>query len=133
MSEGILNTLAAILFLIIFVIFSGNIIDNVVDAIAGDLSKIIFDFVIISIATFRTIRLISYDKMTRFIRVWSDANKGTVKRTIHELMICPWCSGLWSALIVVFLYYLSTVTWIFVFILAAAGVGVIIQGFVKKL
>lgn len=133
MSEGLLNTLAMILFLIVFVILLGTIHESLVDVRARDLSVIIFDLVIISLATYRMIRFLTYDKVTRFVRVWSDTEKGTVRRTIHELLICPWCSGVWSALAVAFLYYFSLGTWFLTLVLAVAGVGVAVHAIVRRI
>lgn len=99
----------------------------------------VFDVVILSLATFRMIRLITYDKIFNFVRQWflNETDDGWVKprsgprRTITELIECLWCSGLWAALFVIALYFSAPVGRIFVILLAVAGVGSFLQNLSK--
>ena len=103
----------------------------------------LFDALLISLATFRITRLVVYDKITRFFREWfvqkKEINregllfieltpyKNGILRSIHDLLQCPWCIGVWVALVVVFCYSEFPWTWYVVFVLAVAGVGSLMQ------
>lgn len=102
-----------------------------------------FDAIILSLAVMRATRLLVYDKITRFAREWF-ANKREIhrdgmveievfpvksgpRRAIGDLLDCPWCVGVWVALIFVGCYYLFAWAWYILFILAIAGVGTLLQ------
>jgi len=103
-----------------------------------------FDAFLIALATFRLTRLFVYDKITRFVRdlfvryeeVYSEQGitylephqpGGGPLRTMSELLACPWCFGVWAALVVTFFYYLTPLAWFPIFVVAAAGVGTLFQ------
>ena len=44
-----------------------------------------------------------------------------------DLLHCPWCIGVWSALIVVFCYFVFPWAWSVIFFLALAGAGSLLQ------
>ncbi|HWO77529.1 MAG TPA: DUF1360 domain-containing protein [Bacillus sp. (in: firmicutes)] len=75
----------------------------------------VFDFLLLSLASFRLTRLLVFDKITEFIRrpffvEWTEVNQDGVEETyikpkekglqswIGELLSCYWCMGVWSAL-----------------------------------
>ena len=103
-----------------------------------------FDFMLIILATFRVTRLFVYDKVTQFIRDWFvrkeviEGDNGEIiimrqnlargpRRTIHELLSCPWCFGMWAGLSVSFFYYLTPLAWFPILVLAVSGAGSFIQ------
>ncbi len=86
-----------------------------------------FEFGVISLATFRLIRFFSYDKIMNFFRNYFSAYERGFRRTIHELLICLWCTGIWMALFAVVLYYLIPYGNIIVLILAIAAIGSFLQ------
>lgn len=96
-----------------------------------------FDVVILSLATYRVVRLVTYDKIFAFVRNWFldevDGRKvkpqGGPRRTIAELIECIWCTGLWGALGVTVVYFALPVGRLFVIILAVAAVGSFLQNF----
>lgn len=82
------------------------------------------DFVLISLATFRLTRLVSYDIITQFIRDGlARYEKGTFMGTLGALINCPWCTGLWFAFFVTFFYFIHPLAWFVIVILAIAGVA----------
>lgn len=86
------------------------------------------DFVLITLATMRLVRLFTYDIITKFIRDWfAGAEPETFRGTLGALIGCPWCSGLWFAATLVFLYYLSPIAWYVILILAVASVASFFQ------
>jgi hypothetical protein len=104
----------------------------------------ILDLVLISLATFRVTRLFVYDAIMEFVRDWflirkvsyTSDNELVIERrkypdgglrAISELFSCPWCFGLQAAMLVVFLYYLSELSWIVILMFAVGGVATFIQ------
>jgi hypothetical protein len=86
-----------------------------------------FDALFMAFATFRITRLIVYDKITRWFRelfvrrrVYEKDARGGSKSPlikagffpyIYDLLQCPWCIGFWSALGVVFFYFIFAWAW----------------------
>ncbi|MDP3958218.1 MAG: DUF1360 domain-containing protein, partial [bacterium] len=114
----------------------------------------LLDFFLIVLAIFRLIRLFSYDKITQFLRDFlydfeelpagraigaggpGDRGEGVrvkqkplrgIRRTILELLDCPWCTGVWIALFVVFFYFYTPYFWFPLLILAVSGVATFLQ------
>lgn len=93
------------------------------------------DIVLLSLATYRLTRLMLNDAITKFFReqFWdTDELRGKIvlvkppkgpRRTLADLMSCPWCFGIWSAATVIFFYLLTPYAEIPVLILAIAGLG----------
>lgn len=92
------------------------------------------DFLLLTLAIQRLVRLFTYDKITAFIRDWFIGGApDTLRHTLGELLNCPWCVGLWWSLIVVFLYFLSPVWWYAILVLALSSLASILQIFVNWL
>lgn len=103
----------------------------------------VFDFVLLVLAAFRITRLIVYDKIARWFReLFADTREHEeggvifvevkpygvgVRHTIHDLLQCPWCIGIWSALIVSFFYFIFPWAWFVILFLAVAGVSSLVQ------
>lgn len=85
-----------------------------------------FDAVLMAFATFRITRLIVYDKIARWFRDLFAFDNGFCK-TVRDLLLCPWCIGVWAALIVVFAYFVFAWAWSVIFFLALAGMGSLLQ------
>lgn len=103
-----------------------------------------FDMFLMSLAVFRITRLLVYDKITQFLRdmflstrlikdehgntfVERSLYKTGPLRTIHDLLGCPWCVGVWASLIVVFSYFTFSFAWYVIFLLAVAALGSFFQ------
>lgn len=104
----------------------------------------VWDFLLISLAIFRITRLVVYDKITQFLRdafmrsrelVGDDGEtyieripyRGGFMRTISDLLACPWCTGMWAALVVVFAYYATPFAMYPILLLAVSAVGNVMQ------
>ncbi len=86
------------------------------------------DFVLIALATQRLVRLFAYDSITGFIRSWFDeAAPDSFAHTCGSLIGCPWCLGLWFALVVVFAYFATPVAWYAILVLALSSVAAYLQ------
>lgn len=99
----------------------------------------LIDFILITLATFRVIRLVVYDKITEFFReqFWdAEVTKtkvvltkpsGGPRRTLADLLSCPWCFGVWAAAMIAFFYLLTPYAYFPVLFLALAGVATFLQ------
>lgn len=97
------------------------------------------DYALITLASFRLIRLVTYDKIFGFFREqFYDAKeyKGKVvlvkpesgpRRTLADLVTCPWCIGIWMAAMVSFFYLLTPYAWFPVLFLALSSVATFLQ------
>ena len=97
------------------------------------------DFALITLATWRVIRLFIYDATTKFIREqFYDVQKvgksfqlvkpaTGPRRTLADLFSCPWCFGVWSAASVTFLYLLFPIFQFFTIFLAVSAVATFLQ------
>jgi len=99
----------------------------------------VFDGALITLATWRLIRLVVYDKITAFFReqfydVGGTKTKPVLekpaagpRRTIADLLSCPWCFGVWAAAMVTFFYFLTPYAYFVVLFLAVAAVATFLQ------
>ncbi len=97
------------------------------------------DFALITLATWRLIRLFVYDAITKFLREQfydlKKVGKGMVlekpkfgpRRTIADLLSCPWCFGMWAAATVTFFYLLTPYAYYVTIFLAISAVASFLQ------
>ncbi len=97
------------------------------------------DYVLITLATWRLIRLFVYDAITKFFReqfldvkvvgkrsVLEKPERGP-RRTISDLLSCPWCFGVWAGAVVVFFYLITLYAIYPVIFLALSAVASFLQ------
>ncbi len=89
------------------------------------------DIFILLFATMRLTELFVYDKIMQFPRDLTNKRTGLLK-TVHELLSCPWCTSIWAATLVVFIYYLLPLSWIVILIFAISGVASMIQVWINS-
>lgn len=99
----------------------------------------LIDFTLITLASFRLIRLVVYDKIFAFFREqFYDAEeyKGKVllvkpengpRRTLADLLSCPWCFGIWATAMISFFYLLTPYAMFPILVLALSGVATFLQ------
>ncbi len=86
------------------------------------------DFFLMAFAIFRLVRLFTYDSITQFIRDWFHGKSTTsFLGTLGTLVNCPWCTGLWFALVVVFGYFATPAAWYLILVLALASIASFFQ------
>lgn len=97
------------------------------------------DYVLMTLASFRFIRLMVYDKITAFFREQflnaEERKTGVVlvkpsggpRRTLSDLLSCPWCFGVWATATVAFFYLLTPWAYFPVLFMALAGVATFLQ------
>lgn len=97
------------------------------------------DYVLITLASWRLTRLFVYDAMTKYIReqFWDAKKVGRgwklekpkvgPRRTLADLMGCPWCFGVWATTTVTFFYLLTDYAIFPVVVLALSAVATFLQ------
>ncbi len=99
----------------------------------------LMDFGLMSLATWRLTRLVVNDTIMKFFReqFWDvvKVGKGLAlekpkvgpRRTLADLLSCPWCFGLWAAGMVIFFYLLTPYAVYPIVLLAVSAVGSFLQ------
>lgn len=97
------------------------------------------DYVLITLATWRLTRLFVYDAVTKFFREQfldvKKVGKGYAlekpkvgpRRTLADLLSCPWCFSVWAAAIITFLYLLTPYAVYPILLLAISAVATFLQ------
>lgn len=91
-----------------------------------------FDLVVVALAAFRILHLVTYDKILAPVRDYFDTKgkqepSGGIHRYIDGFLECLWCTGMWSGLIAVALFSAGSVGEFIVFVFAVAGVASLLQ------
>lgn len=80
--------------------------------------------VLVILASYRMTRILVFEKILKHFR---DALKRRenlyVIGTIHSMVTCPWCAGVWVTLIIFVFYYLVPYGDLLVYVLALAGLA----------
>ncbi len=80
--------------------------------------------VLVILATYRMTRILVFEKILKHFR---DALKRRenlyVIGTIHSMVTCPWCAGVWVTLIIIVFYFLVPYGALLVYVLALAGIA----------
>ncbi len=97
------------------------------------------DFVLMTLATWRLTRLFVYDNITKFIReqFWDVVKVGKgytlekpkvgPRRTLADLLTCPWCISVWAAAVVIFFYLVTPYATYPIMLLALSAVATFLQ------
>lgn len=124
-------------FFLILVIMGAIILDTEARIPLDELSLV--DYVLVTLATWRLTRLFVYDNITKFFReqFWDVKKVGKEfelvkpkigpRRTLADLMSCPWCFGVWAAAMVIFLYLITPYAVYPIMFLAIAAVATFLQ------
>jgi hypothetical protein len=120
-----------------FVIAGGIILDGEATLDIRNLS--LMEGVVLALASMRLTRLFVYDRITAFFReqFWDvvevrgrralEKPAAGPRRTIADLLSCPWCFGIWSSAVVTFFYFISPIFWYPILFLALAGASTLLQ------
>jgi hypothetical protein len=90
-----------------------------------DLEELTFkQALLIILASYRMTRILVFEKILKHFR---DALKRRenlyVIGTIHSMVTCPWCAGVWVTLIIIALFFLVPYGVLLVYVLALAGLA----------
>ena len=98
-----------------------------------------FEFIILSLATFRLTRLVVHDRITAFFReqfynarslksgIILEKPKSGARRTLADLFSCQWCFSMWAGAVIIFSYELTPYAWYPILMLALSGVSALFQ------
>lgn len=124
-------------FFLILVIMGSIILETESRIVLDELTTV--DFVLMTLATWRLTRLFVYDNITKFIREQFfdvvKAGKGYTlekpkvgpRRTLADLLTCPWCMGVWAAAVVIFFYLVTPYATYPIMLLALSAVATFLQ------
>jgi hypothetical protein len=84
------------------------------------------DFVLLGFACLRLIHLVTYDKILEPLRERLENGRGFTRLT-SDFVSCLWCTGIWSAVLVVTIHLLGSWGQLAVWVLAVAGLGSMLQ------
>jgi hypothetical protein len=85
------------------------------------------DIIFIMLATYRLTRIVVFEKIFKFFRDMVKSRPSSkIMNTLRAIITCPWCAGVWIALIIVGLFFLVPYGRLFVFLLAVSGIGTFI-------
>ena len=87
-----------------------------------------YELVVIGLGCLRLIHLITYDKILEPLRERLEVgSRNGLMRLMADFVNCIWCTGMWSAVIVVTIYMLGQWGRFTVLIFAVAGLGALLQ------
>jgi hypothetical protein len=97
------------------------------------------DYVLITLASWRVVRLFVYDAVTKWFReqFWDVKKVGRgrelvkpktgPRRTLADLLSCPWCFGVWAAALMTFFYLITPYAVFPTVLLALSAVATFLQ------
>lgn len=97
------------------------------------------DYILITLAAWRVTRLFVYDAITKFFReqFYDEVKVGKgyglekpphgPRRTMADLLSCPWCFGMWAAAVVIFFYLITPFAVYPIMLLAISAVASFLQ------
>ena len=90
-----------------------------------DIEELTFkEALLIILASFRMTRILVFERIFKYFRdVLKRREDLYVIGTIHTMITCPWCAGVWVTLIIIALYYLIPFGVLLVYVLALAGLA----------
>ena len=124
-------------FFVFMVVMGAIVLETESRILFSDLTAV--DFILMTLATWRIIQLAVYDHSTRWFREQfydvKKVGKGFAlekpkvgpRRTIADIMSCPWCFGLWAGAVVVFLYLITPYAFYVALLLAISTVASFLQ------
>jgi Protein of unknown function (DUF1360) len=125
------------MFFLVLVIMGTIILESESRILLTELS--LTDYVLVTLASWRLTRLFVYDAILRFFReqFWDVVKVGKgfqlekpkvgPRRTIADLLSCPWCFGVWASATVIFFYLLTPYAVFPVLFLAVSAVASFLQ------
>jgi hypothetical protein len=114
------NFLATLVY-IVFVVLLGYALKQK----GVDIKQIrIWEVFVLALAAYRLTRILVFDKIFKFFRdFFRSKSKLYVFYVVKEILGCPWCAGIWVALVIVTIYFLVPYGNLFIYLLAIAGIA----------
>jgi len=77
---------------------------------------------VIILASYRMTRILVFEKIFKYLRNALKKREDLyVIGTVHAIITCPWCAGVWVTLIILVFYFLVPYGVVLVYVLALAG------------
>jgi hypothetical protein len=109
-----------------FVFLSAMVLVGYLLRIKGvDIEELTFkEALLIILASYRMTRILVFEKIFKYFRdVLKNRENLYVIGTVHSMITCPWCAGVWVTLIIIVLYFLVPYGVLLVYVLALAGLA----------
>lgn len=135
------SVILSIIFFILVFLFNYILFDAKLIRSFDDIKT--FDLILISLTTFRLVRLFVYDSVAQYIRdlflnvkevevdgvqmIERSKPQGGFKRLMTELLACPWCTSVWVSLFATFVYLLLPGLFFAYLVFAISGIASFIQ------
>jgi len=125
------------LFFLLLVIMGAIILETEARIPLAELSLV--DYILMTLASWRLTRLFVCDAITKFLReqFWDVEKVGRTfelvkpkvgpRRTVADLLSCPWCFGMWATASVIFFYLITPYAVFPVLLLALSAVASFLQ------
>ena len=79
---------------------------------------------VVILASYRMTRILVFERIFKYFRdVLKRREDLYVIGTIHAMVTCPWCAGVWVTLIIIVLYFLVPFGVLLIYVLALAGLA----------
>lgn len=90
-----------------------------------DIEKItVKEAVVIILASYRMTRILVFEKILKYLRNMLKKREDLyVIGTLHSIITCPWCAGVWVTLVIVVFYFLVPYGVLLTYVLALSGVA----------
>ncbi len=80
--------------------------------------------VLVILASYRMTRILVFEKIFKYLReILRRRENLYVIGTLHSIVTCPWCAGVWVTLIIIVFYFLVPYGTLLVYVLALAGLA----------
>lgn len=80
--------------------------------------------VLVILASYRMTRILVFEKIFKYLRDLLKRRENLyVIGTLHSIVTCPWCAGVWVTLIIIVFYFLVPYGTLLVYVLALAGLA----------
>jgi hypothetical protein len=123
-TEQVWNVLSMIVFVLLLIAAGILFIRSGID-----ITRITWgDLILISIATYRMIRLLVYDRIFKLVRDFIRSFEGTgLGDSLKTIITCPWCAGVWISLFNIAIFYLVPFGQLFIYVMSIAGIATFLQ------
>lgn len=82
------------------------------------------DLIMIALAIYRVTRVVVFEKIFKYFRDFVKANNNPYfMRTLCSIITCPWCAGVWIALVMIVFFFLIPFGQLMVYLMALSGVA----------
>jgi hypothetical protein len=94
----------------------------------------LLDLCMMMLATYRLTRILVFDKIFKLFRDFiRSRSRLYLFFVIREIITCPWCAGVWVALVIVTLFYFIPYGRLFIYLLAISGVASFFVVFINNI